>query len=154
MKSTIQVNVTLITPLGKSIAPMQIVYDDENTADVICDVTYHGNTYQGRARENYWASAFADLQSRFPQDVKLACCMSCRHGNMCPYGNDEQELFCTKDLIIRSKNDMCDLFDNTDPFLNRMVRPYDWCDNFEHQSDANYTYNDYLYLLNRKSKSL
>ena len=72
--------------------------------------------------------------------------MTCRHGNMCPYGNIENQLFCTKDLKISNKEDMCHLFDTTD-IEKRKVSSFNYCDNFAYQSKDYYTYNDYLYQL-------
>ena len=71
---------------------------------------------------------------------------------MCPYGNTENQLFCTKDIRIVSKEDMCNLFDQTDPFEERSVASLDFCDDFVYQSDDYYTYNDYLYQLNKKKR--
>lgn len=87
---------------------------------------------------------------KLPKDVKLACCMTCRHGNMCPYGNEENQLICTKGITITSEEDMLDLFDQTDPFEERAVASLDFCEDFVYQSDDYYTYNDYFHQLNRK----
>ena len=45
---------------------------------------------------------------------------------------------------------MCDLFDQTDPFQERVVASFDCCDDFIYQSDDYYTYNYYLYQLSEK----
>ena len=45
---------------------------------------------------------------------------------------------------------MCNLFDRTDPFEERSVASLDFCDDFVYQSEEYYTYNDYLYQLNKK----
>ena len=92
----------------------------------------------------------ADLQSKLPNDVKFACCMTCRHGNFCPFGNEENQLFCTKDIEITNKEDMCDLFIQTDPFEDRAVTSFNFCEDFVYQSDDYFTYSDYLYELKRK----
>ena len=61
-----------------------------------------------------------------------------------------KDLFCTKDIRITSKEDMCNLFDQTNPFEERSVASLDFCDGFVYQSEEHYTYNDYLYQLNKK----
>ena len=154
MKKQLQATVPLLTPSGKVIVSIRIIYDDK---EVITNPTseisliYNGNEYKGYGIDYLWTDAFADLETKLPKDIKLACCMTCRHGNMCPYGNAENQLFCTKDLKINSKEDMCTLFDHTNPFEERAVASLDYCDEYVRQSDDCYTYNDYLYELNQKS---
>ena len=153
MKKVLKGEVPLLTPNGKVLTPIQIVYDDtEVISNPTSEITlyYDGNAYKGNGTDYLWTDTLADLQMKFPNDVKLACCMTCRHGNMCPYGNAQNQLFCTKDIRITSKEDMCNLFDQTDPFEERSVASLDFCDDFIYQSKDHYTYNDYLYQLNKK----
>ena len=77
--------------------------------------------------------------------------MTCRYGNMCPYGNDKNQLFCTKDVVLTSKDDVIELMYNKghDSFFEREVSSIHCCDDFIYQSDDSYTYNDYLYHLQR-----
>ncbi len=153
MKKILSCEIPLLTPAGKVLTPIQIVYDDtEVIANPSSEITlrYNGNEYKGYGTDYLWTDTLADLEINLPENVKLACCMTCRHGNMCPYGNKENQLFCTKDIKITSKEDMCDLFDQTDPFEERAVASLDFCEDFVYQSDNYYTYNDYLYQLNNK----
>jgi len=145
---TIHAKMTLMTHQSQVIVPMQLeccVTEGVITAIMEISVQHDGKTYQAKGNDEDLVSAFVALQRELPQDVKLACCMTCRHGNMCPCGGEQ--VFCTKDIVIRSKQDMCDLFDQTDPFSERMVDSFHYCDDFEHQSKDCYTYNDYLYQL-------
>ena len=156
MKKVLTCEVPLLTPTGKVLAPIQIVYNDaEVISNPSSEITlcYNGNEYSGNGTDYLWTDTIADLQMKLPKDVKIACCMTCRHGNMCPYGNTENQLFCTKDIRITSKEDMCNLFDQTDPFEERSVASLDFCDDFVYQSDEYYTYNDYLYQLNKKKRT-
>ena len=156
MKNVLRANVPLLTSNGKTIVPIEITYDDsESIANPQTESTllYNGIEYKGYGADYLWTDTIADLQMKLPKDVKIACCMTCRHGNMCPYGNTENQLFCTKDIRITSKEDMCNLFDQTDPFEERSVASLDFCDDFVYQSDENYTYNDYLYQLNKKKRT-
>lgn len=153
MKKIIWAQITLISPTDKTTVPAQIYYDDDEDAmnpSSEINLIYNDIKYQGKGTDYLWVDTFADLQSKLPHDVKLACCMTCRHGNMCPYGNKENQLFCTKDIMIGSKIDMCDLFDKTDTYYEREVFSYGYCDNFAYQSDDFYTYNDFLYQLYKK----
>ena len=112
------------SPIGKVMVPIKIIYDDDEVlTDPKSEITllYNGVEYIGNGFDYLWTDTLSDLQMKLPKDIKLACCMICRHGNMCPYGNAENELFCTKELIITGKDDMCNLFDQTDPFEERAV---------------------------------
>jgi hypothetical protein len=155
MKKIIEEYITLLSPTEKMNTPIQINYDDgeDGVNSVEINLIYNGVLYQGKGRDHLWVDAFADLQNKLPHNIKLACCMTCRHGNMCPYGNTENQLFCTKDIRITSKEDMCNLFDQTDPFEERSVASIDFCDDFVYQSDEYYTYNDYRYQLNKKKRT-
>ncbi len=153
MKKTLQCNIPLLTSTGKVMVPIKITYDDKEViTDTKSEATllYDGIEYKGNGADHLWTDTLADLQMKLPKNVKFACCMTCRHGNMCPYGNKENQLFCTKDIIIASKEDMLDLFDQTDPFEDRAVASLDFCEDFVYQSDDCYTYNDYLYQLRQK----
>lgn len=153
MKKTLRCRIPLLTSAGKTMVSITITYDDnEAITDPKSEIVllYDGVEYIGSGSDYLWTDTLADLQRKLPEDVKIACCMTCRHGNMCPYGNVENQLFCTKGLKINNKEDMCNLFDKTDSFEERAVASLDCCDDFVYQSDEYYTYNDYLYQLNKK----
>lgn len=87
------------------------------------------------------------LQGKLPRDVKLLCCMTCRHGNMCPFGNEPRELYCTKNIKVNNKNQLAELFNENK--INQDNKAYCdyYCNDYEEQDTNNYTYNDYLYYL-------
>ena len=153
MKKVIRGKAPLLTSIGNTIVHIEITYDDsESIANPQTEITllYNGIEYKGNGADYLWTDTIADIQTKLPNDVKLACCMTCRHGNMCPYGNKENELLCTKDITITSKEDLLDLFDQTDPLEERAVDSLDFCEDFLYQSDDYYTYNDYFYQLSRQ----
>ena len=145
----------MLTPSGKIHSPIQIACDNKTSVSPKFEIslTYEEVEYKGYGTDFLWSDAFADLEIKLPNDVKIACCMTCRHGNMCPYGNKENQLFCTKDVIIASKDDMIGLIDNTDLCVERAVSSIQYCDSFSYQSDDYYTYNDYLYYLKKDLNS-
>ena len=148
--------ITLLTPSGKIHSPIQIACDSKTSVAPKFEIslTYEEVEYKGYGTDFLWTDAFADLEIKLPNDVKIACCMTCRHGNMCPYGDVENQLFCTKDLEINSKWDMCNLFNQTNPFEERLVSSLDFCEDFVYQSEEYYTYNDYQYELRKKKAKL
>ncbi len=153
--------VVLVTPNGELETDIHIVCHEEDmyymgklekAPTVNIGIQYQSNEVWGRGKDYLWIDAFADLQKQLPRDVTLKCCLTCRHGNMCPYGNKPGEVFCTKDLIITSKEDMCRLFDSEkaiDDMKKRSRFCANNCEDYQQQSRDNYTYNDYLYELDK-----
>lgn len=125
-----------------------ILCDEESIpAEITVYIKYQNKDYFGCGNDSLWVDAFADLQKQLPTDVSLRCCLSCRHGNMCPVGNQPNELFCTKDVHIAQKSD---LFFYTEDYAEREKRSKkytDVCENYQPQSEDCYTYTDYLYYL-------
>ena len=150
----------LLTPAGKEETEIHIVYHEEDTyyqgqlekgPTVSVGIKYNGEQFWGRGRDYLWVDAFANVQKQLPDGVLLKCCMTCRYGNMCPYGNEPGKLYCTKALIVASKEDMCNLFDNIEinKLYEREKSVADNCDEYTPQGNDHYTYNDYLYHLEK-----
>ena len=148
MKEIIESQITLLSQTNEISLPVKISYTDN---EVEITLKYNNIEYCGVGKDYLWADAFADLQRKLPSDTQLACCMTCRHGSMCPYGNRKNEFFCTKDVLITSKLDVIELMDDKgfDSFFERAVSSINYCDNFVYQSDDCYTYNDYLHHLQK-----
>ena len=146
MKKIIESQISLFSSTSKVSVPIQICYADD---EVEITINYNGAEYCATGKDYLWVDAFADLQRKLPSDIQLACCMTCRHGTMCPYGNKENELYCTKDVIITSKDDVIELIDKDASFFERSVSSTNYCDDFVYQCDDYYTYNDYLYHLQK-----
>lgn len=145
--------ITLSTPDGESKEPLHVVCNEEDEfyPTVRVGIQYQDQEILGYGKDYLWVDAFADLQKHLPDNVILKCCLTCRHGNMCPYGNNPGEVFCTKDLVVSSKGDMCNLFDteSNDEIENRSRNYADTCEDYKHQSSDFYTYSDYLYELKK-----
>ena len=148
MKKIIESKIFVLSKTNKVSVPIQICYTN---VDVEITVSYNDTEYCAKGKDHLWVDAFADLQAKLPSNTQLACCMTCRHGNMCPYGNKENQLYCTKDVLLNSKDDVIELMDDKgyDSFFERAVSSINYCDNFVYQSDDCYTYNDYLHHLQK-----
>ena len=146
MKRLIESQITLISQTDIILSPIRISYNDD---EVEITLIYNGSEYRVTGNDHLWMDAFADLQRMLPSNTQIACCMTCQHGNMCPYGNEENRLYCTKDAIINSKDDVIALIDKDTAFFERKVSAINFCDNFVYQSKDCYTYNDYLYHLQK-----
>lgn len=144
-------DLTLETAQGEEQVEVHVICHDEDTyykgklesaPTVTVGLTYGGKEFWGRGKEYLWVDAFADLQRQLPDGVRLKCCLSCRHGNMCPGGNVPNALFCTKDVVIEKKSD---LRFYTEDHAERVKRARTYCDlcaDFRPRSDEYYTCND------------
>jgi hypothetical protein len=148
MKKIIESQIFVLSKTNKVSVPIQICYTND---DVEITVSYNDTEYCAKGKDHLWVDAFADLQAKLPSNTQLACCMTCRHGNMCPYGNKENQLYCTKDVLLNSKDDVIELMDDKgyDSFFEREVSSIHCCDDFIYQSNDCFTYNDYLYHLQK-----
>ena len=148
MKRMIESQITLLSQTNEISLPVKISYTDN---EVEITLKYNNIEYCGTGSDHLWVDAFADLQRKLPHGIFLACCMTCRHGNMCPYGNKENQLYCTKDVLITSKDSVIELMHDKgyDSFFKREVSSIHCCDDFIYQSNDCYTYNDYLYQLQK-----
>ena len=112
------------------------------TVNVGC--TFAGKEYWGHGSDYLWIDAFADLQKQLPEGIFLKCCLTCRHGNLCPAGNAPNEVFCTKDVLITQKSDAF-FYTVEDAECTKRSRQYcNLCQDYQPQTDDYYTYNDYL----------
>ena len=114
-------------------------------------LTSDGKNYWSDAICHTWEEAFAALQRGLPEGVKVKCCLTCRHGNFCPFGNKSGEIFCLKTFAPKNKSDVCDFMNNDEVYYAGSRFISDFCSDYKEQSEDYYSYNDYLYCLNKKS---
>ncbi len=151
-------NSKLRTPKGEETVQLHIVCHEEamyyqgvriEPPIVNIGCKYNGNQYWGHGKNSLWLDAFADLQRQLPEGVLLKCCLTCRHGNLCPVGNYTNEVFCTKDVLITQKSDLY-FYTEDDREREKRSRQYcSSCDDYQPQTDDFYTYNDYLHYLEK-----
>lgn len=110
-------------------------------------IRYDGQEFLGYGDDRLGVNAFASLQKQLPEGVSLKCCLTCRHGNMCPAGDEPGELFCTRDVRITQKNDLYFYTEDATEREKRRRQYTSICEAYQKQSDACYTYNDYPYAL-------
>lgn len=111
---------------------------------------YAGTQYWGDGTDDYlWIDTVADLQKKLPVGVTIRGCLTCRHGNLCPYGNEPGKVFCLKDTPLSGKMGVAALSDNHKVWTERKKAYFDCCGDWMETSDDFYTYNDYRhYLMN------
>lgn len=130
--------------------PLDTVHNPVEAPHAIVGVSYNGRDNFARGEDDYlWLDAIAALQNQLPIGVTIKGCVTCRHGNLCPTGNNPDEVFCTKDVSIAQKRD---LFFYTEDPAERTKRSREFfysCENWQPQSEEFYTYNDFYDLLNK-----
>lgn len=145
----INTSINLIDNSSKILkVPATIILEDksEYITKTTISLTYNQKEYKGEGNEYLWEDAFANLQKSLPENVKIACCMTCQHGNMCPYGNSPRELYCTKNIEVNDKYDLENIFNKDNFYENNRVLSDHYCEDYVSQSNDTYTYNDYKYV--------
>ena len=159
----IDTNVNIIESNKISTIPMEIIeykgiikinnHNENVTKSVEVIINYNNKKYVGIGKNLLWSDAFANLQKKLPKGCILACCMTCRYGNMCPFGTEPGHLFCTKNNKVDDDYQLMDLFDN-DSFVEKQdVLSEYYCNDFIIQDMNHYTYNDYKYEYDRLEKN-
>ncbi len=117
-------------------------------------VTYDGKAYWSTPSCHTWEAAFASLQRSLPEGVKIKCCLTCAHGNFCPYGNKSGEIFCLKNDKPKNKLDVCDLLNGTKDLDETRKELSFVCTDYREASEDHYAYNDYLHCLKKLNKNI
>ena len=87
------------------------------------------------------------LQKTLPHNVKIQCCMTCKHGTLCPYGNLPNYILCSHAVMINSKDDVIDWLAEMTDVKEIEKSACGYCEKFEFSNENDYTYNDYFYYL-------
>jgi hypothetical protein len=80
----------LVTIPTKAISEQSLGNEVQN---IRYEVTLEGNHIVSEARSDT-ESAIVKFQEVLPLNISIACCQSCRHGNFCPFGDCDNEIFC------------------------------------------------------------
>lgn len=129
--------------------PTKMVYiqsDENEIVNIHYEVVFE-NTSIVSVESSSSEYAIVNLNKALPSNINIACCQSCRHGNFCTYGDNENEIFCFKDMKLNNKGEVCEWFSKSLNFLDTRKRKFlDYCSSFKPIShDEYYTYNSYTY---------
>ncbi|MBQ9785674.1 MAG: hypothetical protein IJW29_09760 [Clostridia bacterium] len=139
-----QKELTLATENGDVKVDARIHCSEEVAYSVSVVIQYDGKEIWGHGTDYLWTDAFASLQKELPDNVKIHCCLTCRHGNMCPVGNTPGKLFCTKDVVITQKSDLYFYTEDEAESAKRSRDCTNVCDSYQEQTEEDFVYNDYL----------
>lgn len=125
-----------------------VMFYEQSDDEEIQDIYFELNTGEYFIKSKVCADfeyAIKYLQKSLPSNIDLACCQSCRHGNFCPYGDNDNEIFCFKDIEIKNIHEVCLYFsDNSTIIIERKRNLLDFCTDYKPISHNNfYTYNDW-----------
>lgn len=151
-----QLKIMVVSSFGEEQLPLEITYERDTEGyenKLILSTAYQGKTISAVGIHYPFEDAFSDLQNKLPKGVLIKACVSCRHGNMCPVGNELNEVFCTKDVEITRPQDLWPYTENPHERVMRSRKFNDCCPDFSVQSKAYYSYNDWLHYLTEESKS-
>lgn len=140
----------LHTPKGEETVQLLVGWHEESTPSVNVGCRFEDREYWGHGSDDYWIDAFADLQRQLPEGVILKCCLTCRHGNLCPFGNEINELFCTKDLTITQKSDLYLCTQDRSERAKRSRQYCAICEDYQPQTEEHFTYNDFWDFLKKE----
>ena len=94
--------------------------------------------------------ALIALAKALPEGYALRCCLSCRHGNFCPCGDGDDELFCLSDIRPQGKADV--FFPTSDDTEREKRRRslFFLCPDYAPQEEGYFTYSSFLYEMRRR----
>ncbi len=94
--------------------------------------------------------ALFKLAKALPEGCEIMSCLSCRHGNFCPVGDANNEVFCVTDFEPKQKSDLYHVTEDTEERTKRSRTLFHVCQNHMPQSEDYYTYNDYFYKIHNR----
>ncbi|MCR8746911.1 hypothetical protein [Romboutsia lituseburensis] len=119
-------------------------HNENKIQDIYFEFTLGKNNIKSQ-KNNSMEYAIKSLQKSLPSNINMACCQSCNYGNFCPYGDNENEIFCLKDIILKDEQDVCEFFvNNIDCIQDKRKSLLGSCKDYKPISQGNYyTYNDW-----------
>lgn len=92
------------------------------------------------------------LRAALPSGAQIACCQSCAHGNFCPVGDREDEIFCMADIVPRTIRDVWRVTEDDAERERRARRLLFVCDRWREIKGENlYVYNEWGRRISRPS---
>ncbi|MFJ7935532.1 hypothetical protein [Sporosarcina sp. NPDC096371] len=140
-------NVNYIIDGKITVIPTKMFYeqlDEDELQNIGFEVKVNNHQIQSKLSSSI-EYAVKYLQKELPDNIGIACCQSCRHGNFNPFGDLENEIFCLKDKTLLNRDDAVKTFSKRDKsFGTRSRKLLDFCKDYKPISEnEKYTYNDW-----------
>lgn len=141
------VNVHYITDGKMSVLPTKILYkqiDEDEFRNIHCKISINNDYIQSKESSSFEV-AIRYLQKELPNNIRIACCQSCQHGNFNPFGDVENEIFCLKEVPLQNPDDVVNFFcEQFTTYHKRSRKLLDYCTDYKPICAAEkYTYNDW-----------
>ena len=141
----IQYDVNVLFSVDKEdvVLPLHVWQNDEvedSPNRRIC-ATINGLEYSSENTETM-EKAVLDLVQKLPKNYKIKTCQSCRHGNFCPIGDCDNEIFCVKDFEPKQKSDLFFVTEDANERAKRSHTLFDTCSEYKAMKRGYYTYNE------------
>ena len=85
-------------------------------------------------------SVFRKLSAKLSDKYKIHSCYTCRCGNFCPYGDQDNQIFCINDFEPKCKEDVLFIFQDEEEMKKRSRTLFDVCSGFKPCSDDYWRY--------------
>ncbi|MGE7694725.1 hypothetical protein ACQKNC_11480 [Lysinibacillus sp. NPDC094177] len=140
-------NVNYIIDGEISVIPTKILYeqtDKDEFQNIHFEVSMNNHLIQSKLSDSI-EYAIKFLQKELSNNIAIACCQSCRHGNFNPFGDLENEVYCLKEITPQNRDEVVKIFSKHDiSFHTRSRKLLDFCKDYKPISnDEKYTYNDW-----------
>ena len=143
----------------QSITKTLVGYNAEYDVDIFqLALSIDGIEYTTGDSRECMEFAIIELQKQLPESIQFICCQTCKHGSYCPFGDQENEIFCFKEYQPKDKGDVIDIFASDNLAIpdgdgdNRSLQGNEllhWCEAYERINDGYYTYNDWNTHINK-----
>jgi hypothetical protein len=145
--NVVRLKVNYITDGKISVRPTKMFYEqveEDEFRKVHFEVEVEKQHVQSK-KSDIMEVAIKNLQKALPANIRLAGCISCKHGNFNPFGDVENEIFCLKDKTLHNREDVVEIFSNqVESMSTRSRRLLDFCKEYEPiAKSGKYTYNDW-----------
>lgn len=143
---TFECNIHILQGNKERIERIQITsVDNQDCPEITLLLRLDDTDYCGYAETT--EDAVFEIIKQLPEKYKIKSCQSCRHGNFCPAGNYDNEIFCTKDFEVTQKSDLYFVTEDGNERRQRRRTLFDVCCDYQPITKNCYVYNDYAYLV-------
>ncbi len=117
-----------------------ILYDAKEAS---VQMEWNRQIFRGHCTDGlYTEKALRNLAETLPEDIKLKSCLTCRHGNFCPFGSNDNEIFCASDFRPAKKTDLDFIFleDSQEEWQKRRRSLFHVCPDYQPDTAGYWSY--------------
>ena len=119
------------------------VYIEDELKTIRYEVTIKGKRFISKAAD-VTEYGIKNLQKSLPETIKIVSCQTCRYGHFNPYGDNDNEIFCLKDIQPHNLVELREIFSTGADLENRKRHLLDYCSKYRPISLKDcFTYNDW-----------